>query len=51
MNNQNEVTESEIKMVMTGLLQDLTKLGGAKPCKKWIEWKDKRTGLIVRECQ
>jgi hypothetical protein len=53
MNNQNEVNETEIRAVMTGLLQDLTKLREVKPAKgcKWVEWKDERTGLIVGEYQ
>jgi hypothetical protein len=41
------VNETEIRAVMTGFLQDLGKLGGAKPHPKWVTWMDK--GLEVGE--
>lgn len=46
------VTENEIKMVIEGFMSDLQKLNEpAKPAKgcRWVEWKDKRTGLMVGE--
>jgi hypothetical protein len=52
MNNQIEnVTETDVKLLMGSLLQALEKLGGAKPHPKWVEWKDERTGLIMGEYQ
>jgi hypothetical protein len=50
MNNQN-VSETDVKLLMGSLLQDLGKLGGANPHPKWVESKDERTGLLVGEYQ